>query len=314
MARPLRMDYPDTFYHVLSRGNEKREVFSDDKDYLKFLDTTGKMVNRFRLEVHAYVLMKNHYHLLIHTREPNLSRAIQWLGVSYSIWFNRRHERIGHLFQGRFKSFLIENERYFLAMVHYIHANPVRAGFVERLEHYRWSSYAGYADKRFSPPWLETNLVLSLYGGSRRRFVKEQQGFGQRNDNVLKDLRHGIYMGSEEFSEECIKRAKREDHREKPQFRALLRDKDLHSLAIKILDRLGEKDPSSVLGARRRGFVNRDVAIMILYALGIYRNEEIGGVFGVGYTAIPAAVKRGGKYVKADPNLGKKIEAILNDN
>ncbi len=199
-------------------------------------------------------------------------------------------------------------------MVHYIHANPVRAGFVEGLEHYRWSSYAAYADRKFSPPWLETKLVLSLYGGNRRRFVKEQQGFGQRNESVMKNLRHGLYMGSEDFSEECIKRAKREDHREKPQFRSLLRDKDLQSLAVKILDRLGEKDPLSVLGYRRRGFVNRDITIMVLYELGIYRNEEIGEVFGVGYTAIPAAVKRGGIYIKADPNLGKKVEAILNDN
>jgi putative transposase len=92
MARPLRMDYPDTFYHVLSRGNERKEIFRDEKDHLGFLDTLGKMVERFKLEVHAYVLMKNHFHLLVHTKEANLSRAIQWLGVSYSVWFNRRHK------------------------------------------------------------------------------------------------------------------------------------------------------------------------------------------------------------------------------
>ena len=107
MARPIRVDYPNTLYHVLSRGNEKKEIFWDDKDYLKFLDILGTMADRFKLEVHAYVLMKNHYHLLIRTKEANLSRAIQWLGVSYSVWFNRRHQRSGHLFQGRFKSFLI---------------------------------------------------------------------------------------------------------------------------------------------------------------------------------------------------------------
>jgi len=89
MARPIRLDYPDSFYHVLSRGNERRDIFYEEKDYLKFLAILAKMVDRFKVEVHAYVLLKNHYHLLIRTKEANLSRAIQWLGVSYSVWFNR---------------------------------------------------------------------------------------------------------------------------------------------------------------------------------------------------------------------------------
>lgn len=102
------MDFPNTFYHVLSRGNERREIFRDEKDYLKYLEILRKMVERFKIEVHAYVLMPNHYHLLIRTKQGNLSKSIQWLGVSYSVWFNRRHKRSGHLFQGRFKSFVIE--------------------------------------------------------------------------------------------------------------------------------------------------------------------------------------------------------------
>jgi REP element-mobilizing transposase RayT len=99
------MDYPGTFYHVLSRGNERRDIFSDDKDYFKFLETLERMVERFQLEGHAYVLMKNHYRLLVRTKEANLSRAIQWLGVTYSVSFNRRHQRSGHLLQGRFKDY-----------------------------------------------------------------------------------------------------------------------------------------------------------------------------------------------------------------
>lgn len=102
------MDFPNTFYHVLSRGNERREIFRDEKDYLKYLEILRKMVERFKIEVHAYVLMPNHYHLLIRTKQGILSKSIQWLRVSYSVWFNRRHKRSGHLFQGRFKSFVIE--------------------------------------------------------------------------------------------------------------------------------------------------------------------------------------------------------------
>jgi REP element-mobilizing transposase RayT len=311
MARPLRMDYPDTFYHVLSRGNERKEIFRDEKDHLRFLDTLGRTVDRFKLEVHAYVLMKNHFHLLVHTKEANLSRAIQWLGVSYSVWFNRRHQRSGHLFQGRFKSFLIENDRYFTVMCHYIHGNPLRAHVVKRLSDYRWSSYRAYIDKKQGVPWLTTELVLGMYGGSRRKFLRAQQEFIEERPNLLEDLRHGLYLGSEEFSEECIERLRGEGHHEKPQGRSLLRSRDIRALSVKIMKRLGEKDPESVLKVRKYRCQNRDVAIYVLYHLGVYLNREIGKVFGVGYTAVPGAAKRGQEYLRSDGHLERVIKKII---
>ena len=235
MARAIRMDYPETFYHVLSRGNEKKDIFWDKGDYLKFLALLGKMVGRFHLEIHGYVLMANHYHLLIRTKEANLSSAIQWLGVSYSVWFNRRHERSGHLFQGRFKSFLIENERYFRTMGFYLHGNPLRAGKVKRLKDYFWSSYEGYRDRKKQPDWLTTDLMLGIYGNSRRKFIRAQEEFFGREENILRNLRHGLYLGSEEFSQKCLERLKGEDYRERPQMRSLLRGKDLRSLTLEIL-------------------------------------------------------------------------------
>jgi REP element-mobilizing transposase RayT len=307
------MDYPKTFYHVLSRGNEKKEIFRDDKDYLKFLDTLGTMADRFKLEVHAYVLMKNHYHLLIRTKEANLSRAIQWLGVSYSVWFNRRHQRSGHLFQGRFKSFLIQNERYFTAMCHYIHGNPLRAGLTKRLPDYRWSSYQVYADKNHHLPWLTTDLVLGMYGGSPKRFIREQQLYFQEDTDLLRDLRHGLYLGSEEFSEECVERARIEGHREKPQYRLLLKGRNIRALALGILERLGEKAPEKILAFRKKHSLNRDLVIYILYRLGVYRNEEIGEVFGVGYTAVSEAAKRGREYLRSDKQLEKNVNEISID-
>ena len=313
MARPLRMDYPYTFYHVLSRGNERKEIFRDEKDHLRFLDTLGKMVERFKLEVHAYVLMKNHFHLLVHTKEANLSRAIQWLGVSYSVWFNRKYQRSGHLFQGRFKSFLIENDRYFTTMCLYIHGNPLRARIVKRLSDYQWSSYQAYADKKHEVSWLTTELVLGMYGGSRKRFLRAQQVFFEERPNLLEDLRHGLYLGSEEFSEECIERFKGGKHHEKPQARSLLRSRDIRALSIKILKGLGEKDPESVLKVRKYRCQNRDFAIYVLYQLGVYLNKEIGKVFGVGYTAVPGAVKRGQEYLRSDGQLERLVKKIIAD-
>jgi putative transposase len=310
MARPIRLDYPDAFYHVLSRGNEKREIFRDDRDYLKFLDTLATMVERFKLEIHAYVLMKNHYHLLIRTKEANLSRAIQWLGVSYSVWFNRRHQRSGHLFQGRFKSFLIENEQYLTAMCHYIHGNPLRAGLTKRLSDYRWSSYQVYADKNHHLPWLTTDLVIGMHGGSRKRFVKEQQLYFQKDTDLLRDLRHGLYLGSEEFSEKCVERVRKEGHREKPQYRSLLKARNIRALALGILERLGEEVHDKIFGARKKHCLNRDLVIYILYRLGVYRNEEIGEVFGVGYTAVSEAARRGREYLRSNKELEKTVNEI----
>jgi REP element-mobilizing transposase RayT len=109
-ARPLRIEQADGFYHVLNRGNERQAIFADDRDREGLLARLGRCVERFELDVFAYVLMGNHYHLLLRTRRANLSAAMQWLGVSYSVAYNRRHGRCGHLFQGRFKSFLIQEE------------------------------------------------------------------------------------------------------------------------------------------------------------------------------------------------------------
>jgi len=313
MARSVRMEYPETFYHILSRGNEKRDIFYGREDHLRFLDILEKTVERFKLEIHAYVLMKNHYHLLVRTTENNLSRAIQWLGVSYSIWFNRRHQRSGHLFQGRFKSFMIENDRYFTATCLYIHGNPLRAGLVKRLWDYPWSSCRAYMNKRKEASWLTTELILGMYGGNRKAFIAAQEDSVRSNENILDKLWHGLYLGSKEFGEECIKKLKIESHREKPQGRSLLRERNIQSMALEILEELGERNPQLVLQVRKSRCWNRDIAMYILYQLGIYRNKEIGEVFGVGYTAVSGAVKRALLYFKKDHHLEREVKRIIND-
>jgi REP element-mobilizing transposase RayT len=129
----------------LSRGNERRDIFFGDEDRRLFLDTLGDMAQRFEVDVFAYVLMDNHYHLLLRTPRANLSRAMQWLGVTYTNRINARHRRSGHLFQGRLKNMLVQNDAYLLQLSCYIHGNPLRAKMVERSVEYRWSSYRAYA-------------------------------------------------------------------------------------------------------------------------------------------------------------------------
>jgi REP element-mobilizing transposase RayT len=141
MGRAWRIEYEGALYHILSRGNEQKDIFYDDQDRLLFLKTIGEMSKRFEIDVFAYVLMGNHYHLLLKTNRANLSRSMQWLGVTYTRRFNLRHFRSGHLFQGRFKSIIVQNDAYLMRLSCYIHRNPLRAGIVKRLADYRWSSY-----------------------------------------------------------------------------------------------------------------------------------------------------------------------------
>src|SRR5881397_269615 len=126
MARPLRIERAGGWYHITARGNERRPVYRDDRDRQHFCELLEEMVSRFQVRLHCFVLMENHYHLVLELRESNLSRALQWLNVSYSVWFNRRHRRSGHLFQGRFKSVVVEDDRGWQEVARYVHLNPVR--------------------------------------------------------------------------------------------------------------------------------------------------------------------------------------------
>ena len=151
MTRQWRIEFEGAYYHILSRGNERRNIFHDNDDRISFLEILGKMSERFEVEVYAYVLMNNHYHLLLKTNKPNISKSMQWFGNTYTRRYNIKHRRSGHLFQGRFKNFLVENDEYLTLLSCYIHRNPLRAGTVERLVDYPWSSYPMYANGKKSP-------------------------------------------------------------------------------------------------------------------------------------------------------------------
>ena len=166
MSRPLRVEYPGALYHVTARGNERKPIFRDDHDRESYLATLAKCHARLAFQVHAFCLMSNHVHLAIETSDAPLSRIMLTLHGSYSQAFNRRHRRVGHLFQGRYKAFLVQKDRYLLALVRYIHENPVKARMVQKAEDYPWSSDSAYRASR-PPRWLEINVVLSLLASRR---------------------------------------------------------------------------------------------------------------------------------------------------
>lgn len=232
MSRPLRIERAGGWYHLTGRGNERRAIFRGNQDRVHFCELLGEMVVRFRVRLHAYVLMDNHYHLVVELTEPNLSRTGQWLNVSYSVWFNRRHRRSGHLFQGRFKSVVVDPVQWGLELSRYVHLNPVRVGRLglgkaerqkqrvgatgapdarmvkerlTRLRRYRWSSYRAYVGLGKRPEWLECETVLELGGGRKeerqrnyREYVESAVREGLRK-NPWGALQDQVVLGGEEF-------------------------------------------------------------------------------------------------------------------
>jgi len=309
MGRPLRVERADTLYHVLSRGNEKRAIFYTDRDRQRFLEIVGEMAERFDVEVWAYVLMENHYHLVLKTLQPNLSRAIQWLGVSYVSWFNAKHQRSGHLFQGRFKAFIVQDEDYLGQLLLYVHRNPLRAGLVERLVDYSWSSYECLAYGRHCVKWLARKRTTTLFGG-RREFREAVQQYSEEDGKLLENLLHGFFLGSADGLAELLESVfDGEVHREKPQTRVLRPTRDEAAIADvveKLATRLGisTDDLTSLRRPRRRASrPMRDVLIYLAWQSGAFRLAEIGEHFGVGYTTVTNARKRGESYAREDASL-----------
>ncbi len=148
MPRPLRIWFPGAIYHVIARGNNRQPIFFQPRDYLRYLHLLEEARMRYECEVWAYALMENHVHLMLRTGQNHpISKLVQWLHTSYTVCFNKRYERVGHLFQGRFKSQLVEVDTYCLELSRYIHLNPVRAHLVMAPEQYRWSSYRVYVEE-----------------------------------------------------------------------------------------------------------------------------------------------------------------------
>jgi putative transposase len=187
VSRPLRLDYPGAVWHITSRGNERREIFRDDRDRRRFIRFLAEAVEERRWVLHAWVLMSNHYHLLLETPETGLSRGIQWLNQQYAETFNARHGRVGHLFQGRFKGILVEREGHLLELLRYIVLNPVRCGAVASAADYAWSNYRATAGLQPSPPWLAIDWTLEQFEQDRdrarlayQRFVADAGGASYR--------------------------------------------------------------------------------------------------------------------------------------
>lgn len=207
MARPLRIEYDGALYHITSRGNERKAIFRDDTDRRGFLDILLKVNEKFNWICHAYCLMNNHYHLVIETPDGNISQGMRRLNGVYTQYFNRQHHRVGHIFQGRYKSILIEKEGYLLEVSRYVVLNPVRARAVEKPEDWKWSSYRGTAGMERHHKCLTIQWILGQFGAKQKTAEKGYIEFvyaGIKGKGIWKEVRGQSVLGDGMFFEKLL--------------------------------------------------------------------------------------------------------------
>lgn len=317
MARPLRIQYPGAVYHVTCRGNERKEIYLDKKDRSKFLQILFQTIEIYHIKLYTYVLMNNHFHLLVETPLGNLGEFMRRFNITYTGDYNRRHQRVGHLYQGRYKSCLVDKDAYLSKVSRYIHLNPVRTNFFTRksdqekmdyLLNYRWSSLPGYVFQRKREDAIDYELVLSEYGGdhSRGRQVYTKiiyQDIKQKLE-IKDDIIGQSILGGEEFVQWIRKKVgKGKADREMPSLKKIRRYKSTDEIlkAIEKVAGMGIDELKSERGSTRQ------VAMDLLYKVGGLKGVEIGDLLGVDYSTVSVGRKRLREKLRSD----KKLKALV---
>jgi REP element-mobilizing transposase RayT len=283
MARPLRVEYPGAVYHVMARGHERSAVFRDADDRAKFLALLASIASDEKWVVHGYCLMGNHYHLMIETPEGELSRGMRSLNGEYAQWFNRRHDRRGHVLEGRFRAVLVQKESHLLELHRYIVLNPVRARLAGRAADWRWSSYRATAGLERAPAWLETDWTLAQFARSRsaaRGAFQKFVAMGKVSGREVDALERSAYLGDREFRRSIQDRI---DGRKISDEIPLRHRRASDAISFEQIRKrvAGEwKVPEEAL-ARRRGGDDKKAAIYLARKLTRLGGREIGARFGV---------------------------------
>jgi putative transposase len=323
MARQLRISYPGAFYHVTCRGNERKNIFSDDRDRLMFLDKLKASLGIYDVRVHAYVLMSNHFHLIVETPKGNLSEFMRHFNISYTAAYNHRHRRIGHLYQGRFKAILIDADNYLLELSRYVHLNPVRLRShstrtdtekIKELERYRWSSLAGYLTGARKQFWLTYDTVLLYVGGKRKKYREFLiDGIRSGYKTPWEDVKGQTVLGGERFLDRIRTRMpKPESRREQPGVRQL---QAMDPAAVLRQVARYFQIPESQLKNKRSGWRDeRGIALELMYREGSASQARIGALVGLDYTAVSRERKRLRERLESRKTLNKifrEIEALV---
>jgi putative transposase len=280
MSRPLRLEFPNALYHLTSRGDRREMIFDDDADRQAFLEVFATVIDQFNWACYAYCLMGNHYHLLVQTPDGNLSKGMRQLNGVYTQSYNRRHGITGHLFQGRYKSILVDEDNYLLELSRYIVLNPVKAGMVKSVERWPWSSYRATAGLESTPPcWLRSDFVLAQFSKQRKTAIRKYTEFvreGLKNPPIWSELKNQVYLGDDAF----IARAQK-----------MLESKHDDIQIPKVQKRPAARSLSDYEKTSR----TRNEAIVRAYASGAYSYQQLGEYFSLHFTRIGMIVRKARK-------------------
>jgi len=314
MSRPLRIEYPGSLHHVTSRGNARQNIFLDDRDREFFLFLLGMAVQRFSWILMAYVLMSNHFHLVIQLRNETLSRGMQWLNSKYSLRFNRRHARVGHVLQSRPDIQLVESETYGLEVLRYVVLNPVRAGMVARPDAYLWSSHRAVVGETPTPEWLAVDDVLVQFGVERvlaraayRDFVDAAIG---RKMTLWRDLVGQIYLGSDEWRERVRERVDLKPRAdEHPRVQRLVGEPSMDRIIRVVADMFSIHESRIRMG---RGGLPRMLTAWIAWHEGLLTNVEIAAGLRLRYSGqISRLAEQCDRVLSGNPALRNYVNVCL---
>lgn len=321
MARALRIQFEGALYHITSRGNEKREIFKDDADRVRLLDILELSLSNYQVLLYCYILMQNHYHLLVETPHGNISEFMRHFNITYTSYFNRRHNRVGHLYQGRFKSLLVDKESHLGILSRYIHLNPARTEHVvfrpakhkeKYLKEYPWSSLPGYIDEAKKSQRIDYSLVLAEYGGDN------SEGRMQYWNQICRDIMEGLevkskvvgqsVLGSDGFVQ-WVKDTyahRVTSPREVPSVRGILRYQSRDKI-LKVISRHTDKTDEEILS--EKGPV-RQIAMELLFRYGGLKGVEIAEIMNVDYSTVSKERKRLRERLKKDVRLRRLVESV----
>jgi putative transposase len=306
MARALRITYPGAFYHITSRGNERKAVFKSKRDREKFLEYLESATHRYDALIHAYCMMDTHYHLLLETPSGNLSQIMRHINGAYTTYFNVKRDRSGHLFQGRYKAILVDIDEYAKELSRYIHLNPVRAKIVEAPEEYDWSSYKFYIGKQRPAKWLYRDFILGYFG---KKVSNAQIGY-QRFVNALAlqeyvcpldEVVSSTLLGSADFIafiKDKFLSAKKPD-KELPALKELVKKASIKDIFEEV---------ELVFGKDK--VLSRNVKMYLCQRYTGKKLKEIGLHFGIGESGVSQCCRRVALKVEKDKKLKKKIDRL----
>jgi putative transposase len=306
MARPLRISYAGAFYHITSRGNERKDIFKSNGDREKFLSYLESATRRYDALIHVYCLMSNHYHLLMETPAGNLSQIMQHINGAYTTCFNVKHQRSGHLFQGRYKAILVDKDEYAKELSCYIHLNPVRAGIVDEPGAYNWSSCQYFIGQKKATEWLVMDFILGYFG---KRVFDAQKNYhkfitaipDQEYKSPLDDRTNTTILGSIDF----INEIKDKYLIDKKGDRNL---SELRAFSTRPVIEEIEKEVESVFGSDNA--LSKKVKLYFCHRYSGKKLKEIGTYFGIGESGVSQSSRRISLKISADKRLREQIMQI----